>query len=464
MAETPHVVVIGAGISGLACAYRLKQLGVSFLLLESSAHLGGLLGTVKRDGFLFESGPQSFQGTETLLALFSELGISGELLEASPNAPRYVFHRGRLKQVPMSPQALITTSLLSAGSRWKLASEAFRRSRPPTHEESVADFVRRKFGHEILEYLVSPFVSGVYAGDPEKLSLRAAFPTLEEWERDYGSILRGAVKSRSSKGERSKPPSLCSFRHGIATFPLAMGEKLGPCVQSGVAVRSVAKTFNRGGAAYEIHAETLGRSETICASAVVLCTPAYVSAQLLSGISSRLATSLSGIAYAPVAVVAAAYFQSQVAEILHGFGFLVPRKEKLRILGTIWNSSLFPGRAPQDKVVMTTFLGGATDLDIVEKSREEIAAAAHDDNADLLEISGNPITTEVWKYSKALPQYNLGHHHAIEQLRRGEEENPGIFLSGNYLEGPAIGKCVEQGFKTAEAVQLFLSRGAAASA
>jgi protoporphyrinogen/coproporphyrinogen III oxidase len=464
MADSPHVVVIGAGISGLACAYRLKQLGVPSLLLESSSHNGGLLGTVERDGFLFESGPQSFQGTETLLTLFRELGIYGELLEADPSAPRYVFHHGRLKQVPMSPQALVTTSLLSAGSRWKLASEPFRRTRPPGHEESVADFVRRKFGHEILEYLVSPFVSGVYAGDPEKLSLKAAFPTLEEWERDYGSILRGAMKSRSSKSERKKPPSLCSFRHGIATLPRAMGEKLGPCVQHGVTVRSVAKTSRPSGEAYEIHADTLGRPETIHAPAVVLCTPAYVSAQLLGGISSRLAASLSGIAYAPVAVVAAAYFQSQVAEILHGFGFLVPRKEKLRILGTIWNSSLFPGRAPRDKVVMTTFLGGATDLDIVEKSRDEIAAAAHEDNADLLEISGDPITTEVWKYSKALPQYNLGHHHVIERLRRGEEENPGIFLGGNFLEGPAIGKCVEQGFKTAEAAKSFLSRGAAATA
>lgn len=464
MAETPHVVVIGAGISGLACAYRLKQLGVPFLLLESSSHLGGLLGTVERDGFLFESGPQSFQGTETLLTFFQELGISGELLEANPRAPRYVFHHGRLKQVPMSPQALVTTSLLSAGSRWKLASEPFRRTRPPGHEESVADFVRRKFGHEILEYLVSPFVSGVYAGDPEKLSLKAAFPTLEEWERDYGSILRGAMKSRGTQGEGKKTPSLCSFRRGLATLPQVIGEKLGPCAQSSVTVRSVAKSAHPSSGGYEIHAETMGRQETLAASAVILCTPAYVSAHLLGGISSRMATSLSGIAYAPVAVVAAAYFQSQVSEILHGFGFLVPRKEKLRILGTIWNSSLFPGRAPQDKVVMTTFLGGATDLEIVEKSRDEIAAAAHEDNADLLEISGDPITSEVWKYSKALPQYNLGHHHAIEQLRRGEEENPGIFLGGNYLEGPAIGKCVEQGFKTADAVQLFLSRRAVASA
>lgn len=463
MPDSPHVAVVGAGISGLACAYRLKRLNIPFLLLESSAHPGGLLGTVERDGFLFESGPQSFQGTDALLALIHELGIASELLEANPRAPRYVFHQGSLKQVPMSPQALVTTSLLSAGSRWKVATEPFRRTRPPGHEESVADFVRRKFGHEILEYLVSPFVSGVYAGDPEKLSLKAAFPTLEEWESSYGSILRGAMKSRGGQGERKKPPALCSFRRGMATMPRAIGEKLGPCLQPGVAVRSIRKSSDRAGEPLEIHAESLGRSESIRASAVVLSTPAYVSAQLIGSISSPLAATLSGIAYAPVAVVAAAYFKSQIAEILHGFGFLVPRKENLHILGTVWNSSLFPGRAPHDKAVMTTFLGGATDLDIIEKSREVIVALAHKENAHLLEISGEPIASEVWKHEKALPQYNLGHHHAIERLRKGEQENPGIFLGGNYLEGPSIGKCVEQGFKTADAVQLFLSQKAAAS-
>jgi len=459
MPEQPQVVVIGAGISGLSCAYRLRQLKIPALLLESLGHPGGLLGSIERDGFLFESGPQSFQGTETLSNLIEELGISGELLKADPHAPRYILQKGRLKEIPMSPQSLITSSLLSAGSRWKLASEPFRRTHPPGHDESVADFVRRKFGHEILEYLVSPFVSGVYAGDPESLSLKAAFPSLEQWEREYGSVLRGAMKSRGGKTERKGAPPLCSFRRGVATLPRAIAKSLGESLQTGSAVRTVRRASAPGDGAYEIHTENLGQEASMRASAVVLCTPAYISAQLLGSISSRLGMTLSGIAYAPVAVVAAAYGRSQVANMLNGFGFLVPRKEKKYILGTIWNSSLFPARAPQDKVVLTSFLGGATDLEMVSKSRAEIAAAAHEDNSRILGIAGNPIAFEVWTYSRALPQYNLGHHHAIEEIRNDEREAPGVFLGGNYLEGPAIGKCVEQGFQTAEAVRDFLSQG-----
>ena len=197
MTDAKQVAVIGGGISGLACAYRLKQLGVQVTVVEAADRVGGLIGTIEREGFLFESGPQSFQGTDVLRGLIGQLGIEAELCQADPKAPRFVLRHGRLRKLPMSPQAVLTSSLLRPGSRWKVASEPFRRTKPPHQEESVAEFVRRKFGHEILEYLVAPFVSGIYAGDPEKLSLRAAFPSLDEWEREYGSVLRGAMKSRS---------------------------------------------------------------------------------------------------------------------------------------------------------------------------------------------------------------------------------------------------------------------------
>ncbi|HTV57424.1 MAG TPA: protoporphyrinogen oxidase [Verrucomicrobiae bacterium] len=462
MADQPRVVVVGAGISGLSCAYRLHRLKIPCVVLEASDRPGGLAGTVERDGFLFETGPQSFQGTDSLLGLIQELDIEGELLRADPRAPRYILQNHRLKQIPMSPQSLLLSSLLSPGSRWKVASEPFRRTRPPGHDESVADFVRRKFGHEILEYLVSPFVSGVYAGDPEQLSLKAAFPSLEEWEREYGSVLRGAMKSRGPKTERKGPPPLCSFRHGVATLSRALAKSLGESAKMGAPVRSLRRTSEPGHGAYEIGTETLGRTETLRAPAVVLGTPAYISSQLLGSVSSRMGITLSGIAYAPVAVVAAAYSRAQISNALDGFGFLVPRKEKVRILGTIWNSSLFPGRAPQDKVVMTTFLGGATDRDIAGKARDEIAAAAHEENSKILGIQGSAISSEVFAYPKALPQYNLGHGHIIENLRAGQQETPGIFFAGNYLEGPSMGKCVEQGFATAEAVRAFLSPAGAA--
>src|SRR5579859_2869712 len=371
------VVVIGAGISGLACALRLQQFGVPVELLEANDEPGGLIGTVENNGFLFESGPQSFQGTDALLGLVRDLGIESELCKADPRAPRFVLRHGRLRKIPMAPQAILTSSLLGVGSRWKVVSEGLGRTKPPAEEESVAQFVRRKFGHEILEYLVSPFVSGVYAGDPEKLSLRAAFPSLEEWERQYGSILRGAMKSRPAKGTSQGPPPLCSFRRGVGVLVRTMFSKLGANAKTGARVEAVI----RGDEDFQVRLTHEGRGEQMNARAVVLATPAYVASHLAAPLSAKAGQALSGIAYAPVAVIAAGYHSRQTAAALDGFGVLIPRSEKYRTLGIVWNSSLFPNRAPQGQFTITSFLGGATDPSVMDKSNEEIAAIAVEENA-----------------------------------------------------------------------------------
>ncbi|MFZ1975974.1 MAG: protoporphyrinogen oxidase [Candidatus Acidiferrales bacterium] len=456
MTNSTRVAVIGAGISGLACAYRLQQSGVDVALLEASDHAGGLMGSIEKNGLLFETGPQSFQGTDELLDLIRELGIEGELQKADSRAPRYVYLHGHLRKIPMSPQALLTSSLLGPGSRWKIASEAFKRSKPPTEEETVASFVRRKFGHEILEYLVAPFVSGVYAGDPEQLSLKAAFPSLDEWERDYGSVLRGAMKSRPAKSKGAAAPSLCSFRHGVATLPGAMAGKLGERLQTGTTVLDIQHDGSSSGAGYSIRALRQGQEQRASVSAVVIATPAYAAGALLASVSTHAAQILCGVPYAPVAVVATNYYRQQVGDPLEGFGFLVPRGQKVRTLGTVWNSSLFAGRAREGTVTITSFIGGATDVEIVQHSEEEIARIVQDENAHILGITGPPIKTAVWGYTRALPQYNLGHGHIVEAIRDAERQTPGLFFAGNYLEGPAIGKCVENGFHAAEAVSRYL--------
>lgn len=448
MASSAQVVVIGGGVSGLACALRLQQLGAPVTLLEEGDRPGGLIGTEEREGFLFESGPQSFQGTEALLTLIRELGIEGELCKADPRAPRFVLRGGRLRKIPMAPQGILTSSLLGVGSRWRVVSEAFGRTTPPAEDESVAQFVRRKFGHEILEYLVSPFVSGVYAGDPEKLSLRAAFPSLEEWERQYGSVLRGAVKSRPAKSARQGPPPLCSFQRGMGVLTEAMFAKLGANAKSGASVETVTKMDQD----FQIQMTQNGRSEQMTARAVVLATPAYVASHIVGPLSAEAARTLSGIAYAPVVVVAAGYHRRQSAAALDGFGVLIPRSEKYRTLGIVWNSSLFPHRAPQGQMTITSILGGATDSAIIEKSDQEITAIAVAESRKILNIEGSPITSAIWKHPRALPQYNLGHAHTVRAIREAERAIPGLYFAGNYLEGPSIGKCVEQGFQTAEAL------------
>jgi protoporphyrinogen/coproporphyrinogen III oxidase len=450
-----HVIVIGAGLSGLACAHRLSQLGAEVTVLEASDRAGGFLGTIRKDGFLFESGPQSFQLTEILRDLIRELGIESELQKANPSAARYILLHGRLQKIPTSPQAMLTSSLLGAGSRWKILTEPFRKTRPPAGEESVASFARRKFGNEILEYLVGPFVSGVYAGDPEMLSLRAAFPSLDEWEREYGSVLRGAKKARTRKGP-SEPESLCSFHQGMAALPSAMAAKLGDRLQTQTRAISLSRSGTAGNEIHEVRIERTVGSKNMQAAAIVVATPAYVSAHLIGSISAQLGHTLSGIAYAPVAVVAAGYYQQQVGEPMNGFGYLVPRSEKLHTLGTVWNSSLFPGRAPRGAVTLTSFTGGATNPEIASEPEGEIAKIIQSENEHILKIIGSPVTSAVWKYPRALPQYNLGHGHVVEAIRDAERKLPGIFFAGNYLEGPSVGKCVENGFRTADAVQNYL--------
>jgi protoporphyrinogen/coproporphyrinogen III oxidase len=456
MTEPQRVTIIGAGISGLACAYRLDQLGIAASVLESTDRTGGVIESDRSSGFLFESGPQSFQGSATLLTLVRELGLESALQIADPNAPRFVVRNKHLHKIPMSPPAMLACSFLTKTSRWKLASEPLRRTRPPAGEESVANFVRRKFGSEILEYLVAPFVSGVYAGDPEQLSLNAAFPSLAEWERDFGSVVRGAIKSRPGGKAKPAKPSLCSFDGGVATLPHRLAAKLGNRLKTGMKALAVRPARDTSSPVLEI--ET-AREAPNASPAVVVATPAYAAAELIRPSAPALAASLLAIPYAPVAVVANAYKRQQVAHPLYGFGFLVPRKEKIRTLGTVWNSSLFPGRGPAGSLTMTSFIGGATDLEVIEHAEREISQMVKQDNTALLGISGEPVASRVWKYPRALPQYNLRHGRIVEAIRDGERAWPGLFLAGNYLEGPSLGKCVENAFRTAEAVAAYLKAG-----
>jgi oxygen-dependent protoporphyrinogen oxidase len=458
-----QVVVIGGGISGLSCAYRLWQLGVPFALLEADERAGGLIGTVEQDGFLFETGPQSFQGTDSMLDLIREVGVENDLCQADPRAPRYVLRNGRMEKVPMSPQAILGTSLLGLGARFRIASEALRTTRPPKEEESIAQFVRRKFGHEILEYLVAPFVSGVYAGDPEKLSLRAAFPSLDEWERSFGSILRGAMKSRTARGEKQGTPPLCSFHHGNAMLTRTMAAKLGENARFGARADAVTRAEGNGSASYQVRFTQKDRTETIEARAVVIAAPAYAASHLVEGISVPVARALSGIQYAGVAVASAGYYAQQVGEVTDGFGVLIPRSERYRTLGIVWNSSLFPDRGGDGRIAITSFIGGATDPDVLEKTDEEILAIVEDESARIMKITGRPIIARMWKHPKALPQYNLGHGHIVEMVRESERSISGLYFVGNYLEGPSIGKCVDRGSQIAEATRAYLRDGPAKS-
>lgn len=448
------VVIIGGGISGLACAYRLQRAGVPVLLLEQTQRAGGVICSVRQEGFLIELGPQSFLSTDLLLELIDSVGLTAELLRADPRAPRYILLAGQLHALPLAPPGLLGTSLLSFGSKLRLLSEPLRRTRPPEADESIAAFVRRKFGSELLDHLVGPFISGVYAGDPEKLSLRSAFPSLHEWESKFGSVIRGAMKSRPPK---DKPrPALCSFSGGAGMLVRTLGEMLGDSFHRDVSARSLTRSRANGKSTFELEVATSRGIEMVSAAVVVVATPTATAGRLLAGLSAAFPENLERIEYAPVAVVATGYRREQVRHPVDGFGFLVPRSEHRRVLGTVWNSSLFPGRAPDGMVLLTSFAGGATDPALVKLPEDEIANVVTREVSEVLEIEGAPVTRVVQSYERALPQYNLGHGKRLAAIRELAASIPGLFLTGNYFGGPAMGACVEQACQTAAAVQQYL--------
>jgi protoporphyrinogen/coproporphyrinogen III oxidase len=435
-------VIVGGGISGLVCAYELRKAGVAAQLLEASPRLGGVIRSDRREGYLLEFGPQSFSGTPALLALCSELGINRELVEAPARAPRYVLVDGALQSVPLDPPALMMSSLLGTATKKNIARDLFGKSRPPEQDESVANFVRRKFSAEMLDKLVGPFVSGIFAGDPERLSLRSAFPQVYEAEKSAGSVIRGLKRASKSKKESKGGPTLFSFREGNATLIRTLQRKLGEAARVGVEVFGL----KRGGAGgtFELKTRGSGQEETVTTDNVILSTPTDIAARLLREISADFDLQLGAIEYAPVAIVSLGYPRAAVSHSLNGFGFLVPRSAGRRILGSVWNSSLFPKRAPEGYVLLTCFVGGATDPQPVTQPETELAKIVAGELATILAIKEAANFRHVEIYRRALPQYNLGHSERIRAIERLSKTTPGLWLAGNYLRGPSVGACVEQ--------------------
>ena len=449
---TRHVpaLVIGGGVSGLVCSYALQKAGVEVLLVEASERAGGVINSIHRDGFLLELGPQSFSGTAQLRTLCAELGIADQLLEAPRRAPRYVLVNGRLRRVPLNPVAFFLSPLISGATKWALVRDVFGKSIPPEADESVAAFIRRKFSEQLLDRLVGPFVSGVYAGDPEKLSMRSAFPMVPEAEQAAGSILRGMMKlAKAKKGPRERP-ALNTFRDGNETLVRALGNKLGSTV---LLRTSAANMYRQNDGSFHVSLEGAGGSDSVSAKSVILATPTDVTGKLLAQLDPSFESLFTPIEYAAVAVVSLGYAKKDIGDALEGFGFLVPRSAGLRILGTVWNSSLFSGRAPEGQALLTTFAGGATDPSAVKLSSEELSSLVHREIAPLLWIKNAPAFCNVTIWPRALPQYNLGHGERLASISKNLARFPGLFLTGNYLHGPAIGACVEQAMAVAEEVR-----------
>lgn len=457
MTTSHAAVVVGGGISGLSCAFALRRAGLDAIVLESAERPGGVIRSERRDGWLFEHGPQSFTATAPLMGLIREIGLEPEVTRADPRAPRYVLVNGELVPVLFSPAAFFGSSLLGWKTKFRLLADLFSRSRPPEPDESLADFVRRKFTPELLERLAGPFVSGIYAGDPERLSLRSAFPLLYAAEKAKGSLIRGmfAVAKAEKAGRPQKEPrersSLISFRDGNEALPRALGRYLAESLWLQSTLRQIEYTPSSS-RRFSLRVLRGDREETLLCDHLILAVPPGRAGDLLAHLDPLFARHLGAIEFASIAVVSLGFEAGQISHSMDGFGFLVPRSAGLRLLGSVWNSSLFPGRAPEGCVLFANFLGGASDPAIAQLPPSELIEIARRELSPILGIEGQPVFSEVRVYSSAIPQYNLGHSTRLAAISSLREKFPGLWLAGSYWKGPAVYSCAEFGLETAAAV------------
>lgn len=457
MNPASDIVVIGAGISGLATAWWLQSGGRKVTVIEAASRAGGTIGTLHDSGYLIETGPNSTLETSPLIAqLLEQTGTIAGRIYANPAAKsRFILRGGRLLALPLSPPALLATRLFSVGAKLGLLRELFVARSSPDSEETVAQFVRRRLGAEFLDYAINPFVAGVYAGDPERLSVRAAFPRLFEIEQRYGSLIRGQIqgareRKRNREVSRQAAPML-SFADGMQTLTDGVAARM-----ADLRLGTRATGMARGDAGWEVRAVGPRGALTLRANTVVLATPAAAAAQLMRPHAQSASDALNAIPYPPVASVASAYARADVAHSLDGFGFLVPKKEQRRILGTIFSSTLFGNRAPDGMVLLTTFVGGMRQPELAELDEAAIAALVQDELVSLLGVRAAPQRTWVNRWKHAIPQYTLGHLDRISILEEAERVLPGLYFCANYRGGISVADCIKSSRAAADRVAQYL--------
>lgn len=428
------VAVVGAGISGLVTAFYLARGGRRVAVLEASDRVGGAIRSHEEAGFRFELGPNTVLANDPSVdALLADAALEDERLVAAPTSKkRYIWKGGRLVPLPGGPGGFLTTPLFSPGAKLRIFREPFVRPLDGDAEESVAAFVRRRLGPEMLDYAVGPFVSGVYAGDPERLSMRWAVRKLWTLEQAHGSLIRGAFAKKKGPAPGGK---MFTLEPGLEALPRRLAERIGD-------VRTLApvRTVTRDAEGFVLDLE----DGEVRAKRVVLAVPADALATLLEALSDGASRELADIPYAPVVSVALGFRRADVRHSLEGFGFLAPRKEDLRLLGCLFPSSLFAHRAPADHVALAAFAGGRTDPAILELDDGEIAAFVHAELDRALGLGDQPVLRVIRRWPRAIPQYEMGHGRHVAFVDALERENPGLYVGGNVLGGISVPDCIRK--------------------
>ncbi len=432
--------MIGAGAAGLAAARTLADRGRDVRVLEAGPKPGGVLQTARRDDFLYERGPNTFRLTAPALAFLREAGVEAALVKArSDGGKRFVLRGGELVSVPMGPLALASSPLLSPGGKLQLLREPFA-PRGDGARESVADFIDRRFGSELRERMIGPFLVGVYAGDEHQLGAESVFPSLVDYERQAGSVLWGAFRDRLRGGSERGAPGSWSASGGMDGLVQALTRPLGDRVTLNAPVRALA----RDDEGWRVQTD----SASFRARHVVLGVPAPAAAPLLEDISAEAAAVAAGVEYAPMVAVPLAVDPMAATQAIEGFGFLVPREEGLRLLGGLFMSRLFPGRAPGGRELVVAMIGGKRWPEAVDATDDEVLAEVAAGLERALGLRGGMTPLEVIRWPAAVPQPAVGHVARIASARAALQHT-GLELAGSWLDGVSVSDTLVSGQRAA---------------
>jgi oxygen-dependent protoporphyrinogen oxidase len=460
-AERKHVIVIGGGITGLTAAYRLQRaararnLPLDITVLEREAQLGGKVQTVRHAGFTIEGGPDSFLASKPqTVELCTELGIADHLIGTNDAQRRtYVYSRGRLHDlpeglsglVPSRLEPLMRSSLISRLGKVRLLMDFLLPARSIDGDETVAAFVTRRLGRETFERLIEPLMGGIYAGDANQLSLNATFPQLRQMELQHGSLLRGVMKQSPVPAQQGRAGvgvrGFLSLRAGMGELVNALMRQLDVNFQCHCTVRSVQRVGN----SFDVRIE----GSATQADALIITTPAFVTAELLREVDRELADAHRAIPYVSTATISLAYQRAQLPP-LHGFGFVVPTIERRNLLACTWASNKFAERAPDDVLLLRCFIGRAGQEQLLEYDDERLIQIARDELEEILHMAAEPMLTKVFRWMRGMPQYHLGHFERVQTIRARLRAQPGLVLAGAAYRGVGLPDCVRSANEAAQ--------------
>lgn len=449
-----RIAVAGAGVSGLALCHalqeRLKSAGKSadIMLFEAEGRVGGKIRTNREKGYVMEWGPNGFLNNKPdTLELCRKLGIEDKLLPSNDAARRrYIYSGGKLHE--LNPAEFVFGSLLSWRGKIRLLGEVMAPRRTGTTDESLADFVRRRLGREALDKLIGPMAQGVYGGDPETMSLQSCFPTIYDLERQYGGLFKGMLgkmkDKKRQKGATSGPAGpggvLTSFEGGLDVMTEALRRAFTGELMLGSPVRRVEASSD--GKGFIIHA---GKgSPPVTADVFVSASPSYAAAEYIRPLDPEASETLNEIGYAPMAVIGLGYDRPEVAHPLNGFGFLVALGEGKRLIGCLWDSSIFTGRAPEGKCSLRGMAGGGRDIETPFLPDEELTGVVKSELKSMMDVGGEPEVVKIFRHEKAIPMYTIGHGERLLRLDKAEGRHKGLFFAGNAFRGVGLNDCVRE--------------------